>query len=293
MIGILLLIILVSGIGVKLEATHGTNTQWKTHLLENNKDYKKMVEMPFISDSEKNRFEGYLKINEYEIKNNKPPIANNSLWGYINITSEAIMVISFFTIVIGSRVVADEFSQGTIKLLLVRPYKRYEILLSKYIAVVAYAFFMLLLLFVFSFLLGGILFGIKGASEPFIKYSKGSVIEVNMVAHILGLYGLKCIDLVMMATLAFMISTVFRSSSIATGVGVFLLTIGSTITKFFSSSDYSWPKYILFANTDLTQYINGAPMVAGMTLEFSIIMILVYFISFMMLAFLVFIKRDI
>ena len=56
---------------------------------------------------------------------------------------------------------------------------------------------------------------------------------------------------------------------------------------------FTWAKYILFANTDLMQYFEGIPMVNGMTLPFSIIMIIVYFILFQILAYTVFKKRDV
>jgi ABC-2 type transport system permease protein len=41
------------------------------------------------------------------------------------------------------------------------------------------------------------------------------------------------------------------------------------------------------------QYVEGTPMVEGMTMTFSIIMLLVYFVIFQFLAFIVFKKRDV
>ena len=56
---------------------------------------------------------------------------------------------------------------------------------------------------------------------------------------------------------------------------------------------FEWAKYILFANTDLTVYFDGTPLVASMTLTFSIVILLVYFAIFHLLSFLVFAKRDV
>lgn len=56
---------------------------------------------------------------------------------------------------------------------------------------------------------------------------------------------------------------------------------------------FEWVKYILFANTDLTQYFDGSPLVSDMTLGFSIVVLAVYFIVFHVLAFGAFTKRDI
>ena len=47
---------------------------------------------------------------------------------------------------------------------------------------------------------------------------------------------------------------------------------------------FQWAKYMLFANTDLMQYVDGVPMVEGMTLPFSLMIIVLYFILFHSLA---------
>jgi len=41
------------------------------------------------------------------------------------------------------------------------------------------------------------------------------------------------------------------------------------------------------------QYVEGTPMVEGMSMTFSIIMLLIYFAVFQLLAFTVFKKRDV
>jgi ABC-2 type transport system permease protein len=78
----------------------------------------------------------------------------------------------------------------------------------------------------------------------------------------------------------------------ATGLSIFLLFMGGTITSLIASR-YDWAKYILFANTDLTQYFDGIPLVKGMTVGFSVFMLLIYFFVFQLLAFRVFTKRDV
>jgi ABC-2 type transport system permease protein len=58
-------------------------------------------------------------------------------------------------------------------------------------------------------------------------------------------------------------------------------------------SRYSWSKYYLFTNTDLSQYLTDSPIVKGMTLQFSIIVLIVYFIVFNLLSWSIFQKRDV
>ncbi len=68
--------------------------------------------------------------------------------------------------------------------------------------------------------------------------------------------------------------------------------MGGQVTRLISLK-YEWAKYVLFANTDLLQYFEGSPMVDGMSLGFSITMLVLYFTLFQAVAFYVFKKRDV
>jgi ABC-2 type transport system permease protein len=67
---------------------------------------------------------------------------------------------------------------------------------------------------------------------------------------------------------------------------------GNAIVVFLAK--YNWAKYILFANTNLEQYTNNSsPMFEGMTLTFSIVVLLVYLVLFLLTTWITFSKRDI
>jgi len=114
---------------------------------------------------------------------------------------------------------------------------------------------------------------------------------VSVFNEIFSGYGYGLVDLVMMSTFAFMISAVFRNSSLAIGVAIFLMMGGSMIVGIFADKPFA--KYILFANTDLKQYADGHVMIEGMTLGFSIIVLIVYYLIFLLLSWAVFTKRDV
>jgi len=293
MMGILILIIVVVGLVSRFGGgTVAPKGDWKAAITLQNQELEKSLAQPGLPKIAKDSLTKEIQTNEYRLKNDIEPIKGDSLWGFVAGASDnLISLIALFAIVMGGGIVANEFSGGTIKLLLIRPSKRYKILLSKYVSVIEYTLLMLLVLFAVSFLLGGTLFSFKGAGTPFLENSGGKITEVNMIVHIAQLYGLQCINLIMMVTLAFMISTVFRNSAMAIGIGVFLLTMGNIITMLLTK--YSWSKYILFANTNLNQYIDGEPLVKGMTMTFSIIVLIVYFIIFNVISYFGFTKRDI
>ncbi|SDW70290.1 ABC-2 type transport system permease protein [Marininema mesophilum] len=234
-----------------------------------------------------------IAINQYRIDHDVKP--TGTLWNFMADTDSLTTLVTLFTIIVGSISVAGEFTWGTIKLLLIRSAVRSKILLSKYLATLGFALSMLILLFTVSLISGLIFYGAKGfTTSPLLSYSNGSVVEQNMVAHVFKLYGLKCIGLLMMVTFAFMISTVFRSSSLAIGLSVFLTFTGNTIVNVLSVNNIQWGKYFLFANMDLSPYLNyGNPFFKGMTLSFSITMLAVYFVIFTAISWIVFNKRDI
>jgi ABC-2 type transport system permease protein len=151
---------------------------------------------------------------------------------------------------------------------------------------------MLAVLFIFSALLGTIFFGMPNQPVPYLSYSDGQVNEQSIVVHLMIYYGLSSIDTIMLATMAFMISSVFRNSSLAIGLSLFLLFTGAQFTVLLSMK-FNWAKYLLFANTDLMQYVDGTPMMEGMSMSFSVIILLIYFAVFQFLAFYVFKKRDV
>ena len=78
----------------------------------------------------------------------------------------------------------------------------------------------------------------------------------------------------------------------AIGLSIFLLMAGNGLVLFLSK--YAWAKFILFANLNLGQYFNGAtPTIEGMTLAFSVTVLVTYFVVFIVAAFWSFTKRDI
>ncbi|ALS77414.1 ABC transporter permease [Planococcus kocurii] len=229
--------------------------------------------------------------NNYYLENNIKPQPYDG-WEYVLENSFLSSVISLFTIIVAAGIISNEFKWGTIKLLLIRPISRTKILFSKYASVLIFALTLLVFLLVTSLVVGAILFGLNGVNPSIVQQQAGGFGQNGVLGEIVQDYGLSLITLVMMATFAFMISAIFRSSSMAIGLAIFLMMAGNAIVAFLSQ--YGWSKYILFANTNLKQYMDGAePLIEGMTLTFSIVVLLVYFALFIGAAWTAFTKRDI
>lgn len=264
---------------------------WKADVQRQIEQDKTMAADKSMPQAARDQFESNVKVGEYRLQHDIPP-ADNNVWSGVKDMGALITLVTIFTIIVAADIVAGEFGGGTIKLLLIRPASRSKILLSKYLSTLLFSLVLLVTLFVSAFIVNGILYGFTGVDLPYVYASKDGVVhEGSMLAHTLGIYGLSCIQLLMMVTLAFMISTVFRSSSLAIGISMLLLLVGSSIN--FLIFKYSWMKYWLFMNTDLTPYLNGMPPAEGMTMTFSIIVLAVYFIVFNALSWTIFNKRDV
>lgn len=296
MLGLLIVIVIAGGFISKNSAQPAsTNTDWKTQLTQQNTDMQKsltQVQTQGIAVEQSSAgIEKGIKINNYRIEHNLPPAQGKIVWGFVTDLAGMISLVSLFSIIIAAGIVAGEFNSGTIKLLLIRPLKRWKVLLSKYLAVLLFALDALIILFIASFLVGGIFYGFSGVSQPYLGFTNGNVTEINMLWHIFTTYAYAYVNLLMMVTLAFMISTVFRNNSLAVGISLFLMFTGNLLVTLLSK--YSWVKYILFANTSLTVYTDGTPVVKGMTMNFSLLVLAAYFIIFNVISWLVFIKRDV
>lgn len=292
MIAILIVITSIFGIFHKYqEQDFNLDKNWEQTLHQENEALKKQMEQS-NSKLEKQYYKEEIAINDYRIKHHIPFNEKYNVWTFVKDASQLIILAGLFTIIISAGIVASEFNWGTIKLLLIRPINRTKILTSKYLTVLLFAVLMLAILFVFSTLLGVILFGLPDHPVPYLIYSNGQVTAQNIVVHLMIFYGLSSIDTIMLATMAFMISSVFRNSSLAIGLSLFLLFTGAQFTVLLSIK-FSWAKYILFANTNLMQYVDGTPMMEGMSMSFSVIILVIYFVVFQFLAFIVFKKRDV
>jgi ABC-2 type transport system permease protein len=259
-----------------------------------------------VLEDENKKLEKEMKKDEFAAEVNPSTIAKNNYYLENDIqpepydawqfTKDAVLTVSslagLFTIVIAAGIVANEFNWGTIKLLLIRPISRSSILLSKYIAILLFALYTLIFGLIFSWILGAIFFGVNGLNPSIVAETANGFKELAVVPQIFINYGYQLVGLVVMATFAFTISAVFRNGSLAIGVAIFLMMGSSTIVSFFL--DKEWAKYILFVHTDLSQYAEGnEPIIEGMTLGFSITVLFVYYVIFMLLSWIVFTKRDV
>ena len=259
---------------------------WKTSLqadIDNNKEILKE------SPEDAAFYEERIAIGEYRLANDLAPNDGQTTESYIEYGVSLIGVISFFAVIIGASIVSNEFSTGTIKMLLTRPVSRAKILTSKLLTVFLYGIVLYIAAVFLSYIVGVVVY--DGTTEPTLVYENGKVIEKSFIADVAYTGLLMSADFIMTILFAFMIGSVFRSSSLAIGLTLIISFMTALIVGFFNK--YEFVKYIWITHSNLTQHKTGVLLVEGITMQMSLIVLGVYAVIFTAVSYFVFMKRDI
>ena len=199
-------------------------------------------------------------------------------------------------VMIAGTIVSEEFNKGTIKLLLVKPYTRSKILMAKAITTLIMIIFVIIVTLLMEILIGGVIFGFDSLSEPAVAYNfnTNTIQEMNIFAN-LGLQTLTQLPMIiLLATLAFAISTIFSNSTLAITISLLGYMSSSIINQLAIGYDLQFLKYFVTMNWDLSMYLyGGLPYMEGMSMLLSILICVAYFLIMMIPTFIVFKKRNI
>lgn len=260
------------------------------------------------SDGQNSRakLEDNIKLALYQLDNDKLDNTANQMtlfetyepeqitfWTVFLTSTSLVTVVALLAIVIAGGIVSSEFSQGTVKFLLINPVKRWKILMSKYFTVITVGYIMLCILFVVMIPITGLMLGFDGFSTPYIYVSGGDVKEMPTLLYAAEQYLMKSVEMVVMSTLAFAISSLVRSTALAIGVSVFTMCIGSTVTKLLGQLGQDWARFLVFANTDLASISKGYSIFAQHSLTFAVGVLIAHMVVFLLTAWDGFTKRSV
>lgn len=211
------------------------------------------------------------------------------------LSSDTVMagLAGIFIIIIAAGIFANEYSNGTIKFLLINPVKRAKIFWSKYLSCITLFAGALVIFYIIYFLFAMIICGTDGIDGVFLSYADGVVSEQHIILYSLKQYGLTAVSLITSITLAFTISAFIRSTALAIAISLVIEFAGSTISMFLYQLGHDWGRYLIFSNTDLASFSNGMGMFPGQTLTFALVTIAVYMVVFMLTAYDGFTRKEI
>ena len=260
-------------------------------------NFKNVEELTYEQKLEYNSYLEDQAESRYILETGRDIHNTNSLKGILeNFYAQFGIFLIVVVVMIAGTIVSEEFNKGTIKLLLVKPYTRNKILMAKAITTLIMIIFIIVITLVMQILIGGIIFGFDSLSEPVVAYNfnTNTMEEMNIFAN-LGVQTLTQLPMIiLLATLAFAISTLFTNSTLAITISLLGYMAASIINQLAIGYDLQFMKYFVTMNWDLSIYANGAlPYMEGMNMTMSIIICVAYFLIMMIPTFIVFKKRNI
>ena len=214
-------------------------------------------------------------------------------WYSILSSSSAISFLSIIMLVIAGAMVAKEFSTGTIKFLLMNPVSRGKIIISKYLTVVSFSLILTAGIYLVSILGGLLLNGVDVVGADYIYCVDGVIKTYPAIFYHGLLIILSFTEVLVYETMAFAISSLLKSSALAVGVGIGCMAFGSGVTTVLFALNQDWGRYLLFSNTDLMSIYSGAGLFPNMTMGFSIAVIAVHMLVFILAAYDGFVRREV
>lgn len=154
--------------------------------------------------------------------------------------------------------IANEYSSGTIRLLVIRPRSRNKILLSKFFALLTVG----TVLCAISFILVNVVCVIvNGVGDLFVRdlMCSGEVFEVSSMVYSLGKMLLPVVSGLILVALAFMMAVLTRRAALAIVIPL-VLNLFSSVAMFYSiykSVAFPFLRYTIFPYLDLSPYLSS------------------------------------
>ncbi|MCD8094849.1 MAG: ABC transporter permease [Ruminococcus sp.] len=290
----------------RIENDIAYNGSWQDELVTEIMYAKENLEAYVGTDSQ-SEYEDEITLGLYRLENNIAVNAADAadedalydtvdlsiMWYSLVNPSIFITLVGLVVMVAAGSIVANEYSTGTVKFLLVNPVKRWKILLSKYFTIISFGYILTLVSFVIVVLTSGIVTGFSEFGASYLEVVDGGVVSSSAYSHAAVEWLVGSIEFVAMGTFAMAISALSKNSALSVGLSIFLTLSGYTLVAMLNSLGFDWARYILFANLDLTSIASGNSSFAQHSLGFAITVIAAHMVVFLLTMFDAFDKKEI
>lgn len=221
-------------------------------ILTNKEKYEDIVER---IELEKYAIENNIKYNilvNTESKNTQLPIDARIL--LMRVFNNFDIIIVFIIIYLTSTIISEEFSSGTIKNLLIKPHKRISILSSKIITSTLVTLITVIIIAIFQYILGGLLFGFDSYNLEAIRYNHiTQQIDTMSLSNYMILMFFSKIPMYLILTIVSLLLGTITSNmaiNILFSLGLYLISSEEILLNNIS-------KYLFIYNWDISKYLFG------------------------------------
>lgn len=300
-IGILVAILAIVSYGQYRQVRNQKDRNWRAETQQRVASYNNALRRGNMNPTwarslraEINRLQFYL---DHDIEPNRPT-APFFVRGFANVAG--FLLLPLLISVLGSDIVSAEHAEGTDKLLLTRPVRRWKILMSKLVTLWIFATITLLSGALLAYCISAPFLPARGWTAPTFSgfqlaresLKMDAVRQLPLWQDTLIAYGLTWFALLAVAAVALMLSVIFRSSAASIGTMLASLIGGTILTRL--SPDWTAGKYLFVSALPLADYYTGEPPpYEGMSMTFCLLLLAAWAAAALITAFGLFTKRDV
>lgn len=264
------------------------------------------LQEPWYNKLQKEQIKKRIDVAKYRLDNDIPKDIYKNVWWFFN--DKSFNLVSTITIlmmiIIGSINIAGEYSSNTLRQVLLLPYKRWKILLSKFCAIVLTGLILYGFVFVIGVLSGILLHGTEGISSQVVLYFGNDITTINMSFYSILIVLFKLVEIIFYSVMILLISVMTKSTSasmlVTSTTAIFSVPVSNLLASYYSILNYS-----PFLNIDFRRYLDfGTTMpmsevffennvVEGITPVVSIVIIVITILIFMGASFAIFSHQDV
>lgn len=252
------------------------------------------------TDREKYQYQESLKTNKislYIIENQKNINQENTLnYQLRTIVEDYELFIVIFILMVSSIVICDEFHNGTVKLLLIKPYSRGKILISKYFATIVMLVITILFLISMQILIGGMIFGLESLTDPVVVYCYNTkeLINYSVFEYMWIRIFAKLPFFFILSLICISVGIMVTNTVVAMMLPLLLYLFSPTIKTLALEHHLVFFKYIVSMNWNFQEYLfGGSSSFLYVDFWFSCINFIIHFLLISILTLFLFKKKNI
>ncbi|MFZ2491046.1 MAG: ABC transporter permease [Thermoanaerobaculia bacterium] len=300
-VGIMLVILTLVSYSQHRQMQRHQNENWRANLQERIARWENRLRRGNVNESwarsmraEIGRLQFYLD----KGINPEQPTAPLVVRSFAN--AAGFLLLPLLIAVLGSDIVSAENAEGTDKLLLTRPVRRWKILTSKLVTLWIFTTLTLAVGAALAYAVTAPVLPAGGWTAPSFNGFQlaGETLRVETVKQLplwrdaLIAYGLEWYALLTVASISLMLSVIFKSSAASIGTMLASLIGGTILTRI--SPDWTAGKYLFVSALPLADYYTGqAPPYEGMSMTFCIALLGTWALAALAVAYGLFTRRDV
>jgi ABC-2 type transport system permease protein len=299
--GILFAILVVVTIAQYRQLKFRAHRNWRADTQQRIANYQNIIRRGRASENwirsiraDINRLQFYL---DHDIEPDSPT-APLFVRSFANVAG--FLLLPVLIALLGSDIVSAESAEGTDKLLLTRPVRRWKVLAAKLVTLWIFATLTLLCGAILAYTIAAPVLPRGGWDAPTFtgfevargEFRVDDVRQLPLWKDTLIAYGLEWYALLTVAAMAIALSVLFRSSAAAIGTMLAFLIGGTILSQL--TPDWTTGKYVFTCALPMANYYTGAPPpYEGMSIAFCIALLGVWAVIAIIFAFAIFVRRDV